>query len=114
MLSSNVNQNMTKLQTWLAGIGGLSVVLVAMVWGVPSYLNQQVGTAVAAEITAREALQGKPQEIIDLEQQYGEIILRLDAIVDDVGEVKTNQIRLEGKQDDFGLIFLNYLQRQAQ
>lgn len=105
---------MTKLQTWIAGVGGLIVVLTAMVMFVPDYFDARAVDATRAEIARMAAEQGTPQEIVALEKKYIEIIGKLDAIVNDVGEVKTAQTRLERKQDSLNEVFRDYLIRQAQ
>ncbi len=43
---------MNKVWSWIGGITGLVVLIGAMVWGVPFYLETQIRTLYAAEVVA--------------------------------------------------------------
>ena len=102
---------MSKLWNWVIG-GGLIAVLSLALWGVPHYIANQVGGAVAAEIDAREALQGKSPDVQSLEKQNATIIAKLASVQNDIGEVKTDIRDVRDKQTEFGQVFMDYLARE--
>ena len=88
---------------WAAGIGSIIAIIVAMVWGVPSYLEAQVGDLYAEEVAAA----GPSQEVKTL-------IAKMEA-------VEAGQLRVEGRVDalsvqvnDFSIRFMDYLDRQIE
>jgi len=93
---------MNKIWAWIGGIGGTTVVLGAMLWGVPHYIKVQV----AQQVAVISASASKPQSITDLEAKNLVIIQRLDTLT-------VGQTRIEGKVDTFSASFLAYLERQA-
>ena len=55
---------MNKFWAWVGGIGGLLVIVGAMVWGVPHYLKSTVSDLYAAEAEAAPA-PSIPQAVLD-------------------------------------------------
>jgi len=100
-----------QIWTYITG-GGLIAVLSLALWGIPHYIDNRVGSAVASEIEAREALQGKSQDVQSLETQNATIIAQLGALQDDIGEVKTDVRDVRNKQSEFGQVFMDYLARE--
>jgi len=100
-------------KNWILG-GGLIAVLSLMLWGIPFYISDRVGTLVAAEINAREQLQGKSVDIQNLELQYTTIITQLDGMVRTDNRIEAKITNVEENQQEFGQIFMDYLSRQAQ
>jgi len=81
---------------WAAGIGSILVLIYAMLWGVPSYLESQVRVLYAAEVSSA----GPSQEEKDLLAQMKAVEDRLERVEDSV--------------NDFSIRFIAYLERQAE
>jgi len=94
---------MNKIWAWIGGIGGTTVVLGAMLWGVPYYIRAEV----TEQVAVISATASKPQSITDLEAEDLVIIQRLNTLT-------AGQTRIEGKVDTFSASFLAYLERQAE
>jgi len=81
---------------WAAGIGSILVLIYAMLWGVPGYLESQVRVLYAAEVSGA----GPSQEEKDLLAQMKAVESRLERVEDSV--------------NDFSIRFIAYLERQAE
>ena len=100
-------------KNWIVG-GGLVAAVGLILWGIPYYIKVSVSGAVAAEINAREQLQGKSVDIQNLELQYTTIITQLDGMVRTDNRIEAKITNVEENQQEFGQIFMDYLSRQAQ
>jgi len=81
---------------WAAGIGSILVLIYAMLWGVPGYLESQVRVLYAAEVSVA----GPSQEEKNLIAQMQAVEHRLERVEDTV--------------NDFSIRFIAYLERQAE
>ena len=104
---------MSKYWNWIAG-GGLIAVLSLALWGVPYFISSSVSDAVAAEINAREELQGKSVDVQALELQNRTIITQLANMSQTDARIEGKLSTVEQNQQEFGRIFMGYLERQAQ
>lgn len=89
---------MNKVWAYIAGIGGLITVLVAMGWGVPHYIKTEVTAQVTANLTAAGI------ETID------------DTADTNKATITAIQSQLSGMEDrmiERDRLFMEYLERQA-
>jgi len=86
---------MKKVFFWVGGITGVIGLIVAMLWGVPYYIESQVKIQIDALHNDQT-----PAEVVTLTAQ--------------MKSVEAGLLRVETKVDSFNLLFVGYLERQAQ
>ena len=91
----------------VTGISAIIGVIIAMVWGVPHYIDNRVNAKVDERLNK---LQLNPESY----PAFARLEQKVDSIDSKVTGVDTKVDRVESKVDDFGVQFMGYLERQAQ